>query len=154
MNKHEILKKIRKYTSYLAFFFMIVGAIFAFAVENKIPALITFTLFAICVTVNIILDSYFYYKDMNLERGQKKGLLYAFIFEIIFWTLICINFLVALFGISSFIYKIVCYILIILSAFLSMFFADLENCKHDKATKTFICIMYTVGLIMVCAASL
>ena len=154
MNKHKILELVPKYTTYLAFFFMIVGGILGIVVENKIPALICFCCLGLCVTTNIFLSSYFYYKDLDLEKGQKKVLFFAFIFEMIFWGLMCINFFVSLLSEPSFVYKIICYTLIILSCFASIFFGELEGDKHDKGLKIFICILYTIGIIVACATSL
>lgn len=154
MNKHKILELVPKYTAYLAFFFLIVGGILALVVENKIPALISFCCLGLCVTANIFLSSYFYYKNLDLEKGQKKGLFFAFIFEIIFWGLMCFNFFVLLLSEPSFIYKTICYALIILFCFASMFFGELEGDKHDKGLKIFICIVYTISIIVACATSL
>lgn len=155
MNKLEKLSKLHNYSGYLVIFFLLLGSILlGLVAKNIIPAAISFACFALFAVLYNILESYIYYRKLDLKKGQRKGLLVSFIFEIIFWVLIFGIFLVTLFLNPSFICKLIFYISIIVSSFLSMFFAELENCKHDRVLKISICIFYTIGLILLCAKEL
>jgi len=154
MTKHEILKKIRNYTGYLAAFFLIVGTLMAILVDNSIPAAIAFACYSLFFTGNFSFDSHLYYKGLDLEKSKKKMILVSIVFEMFFCILICIQFITGLFIIIPYIYMIIISILIIIFSFCSIFFADLIGDKHNKGIKISICIFYTLFIIIICAIEL
>lgn len=154
MNKREILKMLEKYTGYMYCFFFFVGGILGLVVENGIPAAISLTCSALCITTNILLDSYLYYTDLNLEKGQNKFLTISFIFEIVLLLLILLNFLISLFTDPHYLLTLIISILIVISSFCSILFEDLGSSKHNRKIKIVLCILYTLHIILVCATTL
>jgi len=154
MNKQVTLKKVNNYTHFLSLFFLVLAVTLGIVSTNVIPALIALSLFVILVFASNVLDLYLYYLDLELEKGAKKWLVLSLFLDAISWLLIAIIFFVRLFSDPSFAFEIIMPILVVISSFAAIAFADFENDKHNKTSRIVICLLYTLDIILTCALTL